>query len=151
LASEFNWEPVSVYRRLDEFCPLAQGRQAELAKLDGYLRFLMAGTIAHQIRGEGYLEIVPKSTTHRRFRARWYEAAWKNPERRLDLAYYYLVAWYPNWGVHQLRKEQFDIWRKTCAFLESPEIWRAVEQIAGWLSEGEILHEADIAQALGKS
>lgn len=148
LASEFNWEPVSVYRRLDEICPLTPGEPAELVTLDGYIKFLMAGTISHQLRGERYLGLVPKSTTQRRFRTRWYEAAWRNPERRLDLAYYYLAAWFPHWDTYTRDKERFQLWRKTCDYLDSPEVWKAVEQIAGWLGAGEVLSEADVIGAL---
>lgn len=148
LASEPDGEPVSVYRRLETFCPLIVGRHVELEKLEPYVRFLMAGTIALQIRCENHLEIPADSLRQRRFRARWYQVAWREPARQLDLAYYYLAAWFPNWDFRRRADYRRRLWIKTGELLETPHYWYAVGEVAWRLRQGETLDEAAVTKAL---
>lgn len=148
LSMTFPAWPVSRYPRLGQFCNLPPGKPTDRQSLEKYLSFLLGGSLAEMIRTERQRDITPASRSQKRFRKRWYEEAWDEPEPELDLVYMAVMAWLSAGGPEQVDLERKRLWDTTCHQLEYPPLWPAVEKIAERMLEGEIIEKNDVLELI---
>ena len=119
----------SRFQRMESYCRLLPGFPANLVRLEQFIIFLLAGSVAEMLAIERHYQRVPQSTTQRRFRERWFTNAWDNPEPRVDAAYFAIVAWMPAVNAYDIAKER-RLWTRACELLEGGDRWTGVDHIA---------------------
>ena len=97
---------------MESYCRLTPGVPADLVKLEQFIIFLLAGSVAEMVAIEPGYQLTPQSTTQRRFRQKWFIDAWDNPEPRVDAAYFAIVAWMPGVSASDIAKEQRRLWTR---------------------------------------
>jgi hypothetical protein len=136
---------LSEFQRIEDYCRLQVGQPVDLAKVDQYLVFLMAGSVSEMIAIEKYHGLVARPSGQIQFRRQWYTQVWLNPERHLDLAYFTIVAWSPaRWGF-DFEKQRRALRERTCQLVQNPATWSRIERVSSLLLEGRMLTAKEIA------
>jgi len=138
----------SVYQSASDYCQLQVGRQADERSLDRYVSFLIAGSVAEMLAVEHRHEFTNRIATQNRFRNRWYQVTWSQPEVHLDFAYYYLAVWGPELVHFELERHQQFHWKHTLYAVEKPDFWQRIERVAPRLIAGEVLDQSAVLAAI---
>jgi hypothetical protein len=148
LSMSFPTCSVSRFSSLEEYCQVTPGQSADLRKVDQYIEFLLAGTVADLIHSEHHWEIYAKTPRQRRFRARWFSAVWDAADAKVDMAYCAIFSWLPTRWPYDIDKERRQFWKKTRELLERPLMWQAIETVVSRLQDGELMIESDLQEIL---
>jgi hypothetical protein len=140
---------ASKFQRIEDYCRLQLGQPVDLAKIDRYLVFLMAGSVSEMLGIEKHHGVVARSPGQMQFRRQWSAQVWLNPDRHLDLAYFTIVAWSAaRWGF-DFEKQRRALWERTCKLVQTPAMWSRIERVAALLFEGRVLTAKEIADCGG--
>jgi hypothetical protein len=139
---------TSIFQSADEYCPLRMGRATDERRLENYLFFLLAGSIAEMLAIEHHHHLVRCPAFQNHFRDRCYEILWARPDVHNDLAFYYFSFWGRELAPFEVPRMNVFYWGQVLRRVEEPETWQRIEQVAQQLIQCEVLDQSGILAAM---